>query len=126
MKKIIKQLMRFGIVGVLAFIIDYGLLYILTEKIGVYYLESSLISFGVSVIFNYIASVLWVFDVDKKKSKVKNFIIFIVLSVVGLGINQLLMWFGVDKIHIYYMIVKLFATGVVMIFNFITRKIFLE
>lgn len=126
MKKLIKQLFRFGIVGVIAFIIDYSLLYILTEKFGMYYLVSSLISFGVSVIFNYIASVLWVFDVDKKKSKAKNFIYFIGLSIVGLGINELLMWIGVDKIHMYYMFVKLFATVVVMIFNFVTRKIFLE
>lgn len=87
---------------------------------------SSLISFSVSVIFNYIASVLWVFDVDKEKSKVRNFIYFIGLSIVGLGINELIMWGGVDKLHIYYMLVKLFATAVVMVFNFITRKMFLE
>ena len=55
MKKIINQLFKFGIVGGIAFVIDYGLLYLLTEKIGIYYLVSSLISFSVSVIFNYIA-----------------------------------------------------------------------
>ena len=126
MKKLIRQLFRFGIVGVIAFVIDYGLLYILTEKCGIYYLVSSLISFGVSVIFNYIASVIWVFDVDKRKSKVKNFVFFIALSVVGLAINELIMWLGVDKMHIYYMLVKLFATAIVMIFNFINRKMFLE
>lgn len=126
MKKIINQLFKFGIVGGIAFVIDYGLLYLLTEKIGIYYLVSSLISFSVSVIFNYIASVLWVFDVDKEKSEVRNFIYFIGLSIVGLGINELIMWGGVDKLHIYYMLVKLFATAVVMVFNFITRKMFLE
>ena len=126
MKKIINQLFKFGIVGGIAFVIDYGLLYLLTEKIGIYYLVSSLISFSVSVIFNYIASVLWVFDVDKEKSKVRNFIYFIGLSIVGLGINELIMWGGVGKLHIYYMLVKLFATAVVMVFNFITRKMFLE
>ena len=126
MKKIINQLFKFGIVGGIAFVIDHGLLYLLTEKIGIYYLVSSLISFSVSVIFNYIASVLWVFDVDKEKSKVRNFIYFIGLSIVGLGINELIMWGGVDKLHIYYMLVKLFATAVVMVFNFITRKMFLE
>ena len=125
MKKIINQLFKFGIVGGIAFVIDYGLLYLLTEKIGIYYLVSSLISFSVSVIFNYIASVLWVFDVDKEKSKVRNFIYFIGLSIVGLGINELIMWGGVDKLHIYYMLVKLFATAVVMVFNFIKSKMFL-
>ena len=126
MKKLIRQLFRFGIVGVIAFVIDYGLLYILTEKCGIYYLVSSLISFGVSVIFNYIASVLWVFDVDQEKSKTKNFIIFIALSIVGLGINQIIMYYGVEVLNLYYMLIKLIATFIVMIFNFITRKMFLE
>lgn len=126
MKKLINQLIKFGIVGGIAFVIDYGLLYICTEWFGIYYFISAIISFSISVIFNYVASVLWVFDVDKNKSKTKNFIIFIVLSIVGLGINQIIMWYGVEILHMYYMIVKLVATVTVMIFNFITRKIFLE
>ena len=86
---------------------------------------SSVISFSVSVIFNYILSTKWVFD-TKKKQGIKEFIIFIVLSLIGLGINQIIMYLGINKINIYYMIVKLFATVIVMIYNFITRKIFLE
>lgn len=126
MKKLINQLIKFGIVGGIAFVIDYGLLYICTEWFGIYYFISAIISFSVSVIFNYVASILWVFDVDKNKSKTTNFIVFIALSIVGLGINQIIMWYGVEILHIYYMIVKLVATVIVMIFNFITRKIFLE
>lgn len=51
---------------------------------------------------------------------------FIVLSVIGLGINQLFMWLFVDMMHIYYMLSKIIATVIVMVYNFITRKIFLE
>lgn len=126
MKKLINQLIKFGLVGGIAFLIDYGLLFICTEWFGIYYFISSIISFSVSVIFNYIASVLWVFDVDQEKSKTKNFIIFIALSIVGLGINQIIMWYGVEVLNLYYMLIKLIATFIVMIFNFITRKMFLE
>lgn len=126
MKNLMKQIFRFGIVGGIAFLIDYGLLYVCTEYFGIYYLISSIISFSVSVIFNYIASIIWVFDVDQEKSKTRNFVLFILLSIVGLFINQLIMWLGVDRMNFYYMFVKLFATAVVMIFNFITRKMFLE
>ena len=52
--------------------------------------------------------------------------VFLVLSVIGLGINQLIMWIAVDKGHIFYMISKIGATAVVTVYNFITRKIFLE
>ncbi len=126
MRKLINQLFKFGLVGGIAFLIDYGLLFICTEWFGIYYFISSIISFSVSVIFNYVASVLWVFDVDQEKSKTKNFIIFIALSIVGLGINQIIMYYGVEVLNLYYMLIKLIATFIVMIFNFITRKMFLE
>lgn len=126
MKKLIKQLFRFGIVGGIAFLIDYSILFICTEYLGIYYLISSFISFTVSTVFNYIASVRWVFDVDQKKSQRRNFVLFIVFSVIGLGINQCIMWFGVEKIDLYYMLVKIGATAIVMVFNFVTRKMFLE
>lgn len=126
MKHLINQLVKFGLVGGIAFLIDYGLLYALTEWLGLYYLVSSVISFSVSVIFNYIASVIWVFDVKQENSKTRNFLLFILFSVIGLGINQLLLYIGVDWMHFYYMWVKIFATLVVMVWNFITRKKFLE
>jgi len=125
-KKLIKQLFRFGIVGGIAFLIDYSILFICTEYLGIYYLISSFISFTVSTVFNYIASVRWVFDVDQKKSQRRNFVLFIVFSVIGLGINQCIMWFGVEKLDLYYMLVKIGATAIVMVFNFVTRKMFLE
>ena len=126
MKKLIEQILKFGFVGILAFFIDYGLMIFCTEVLGIYYLWSSLISFTVSVIFNYIMSVKWVFNVDNGKTQTQNLVFFITFSVIGLGLNQLLMWLDVDKIGINYMIVKLFATGVVMVFNYITRKWYFE
>ena len=98
MKKLFQQIARFGVIGVLAFAIDYGFLYAFTEWLGIYYLISSVLSFSISVIFNYIASVLWVFDVKQETSKTRNFILFIVFSVIGLGINQLIMWLGVESL----------------------------
>lgn len=126
MKKLFQQIARFGVIGVLAFAIDYGFLYAFTEWLGIHYLISSVLSFSISVIFNYIASVLWVFDVKQETSKTRNFILFIVFSVIGLGINQLIMWLGVESLGLHYMLVKIFATAVVMVWNFVTRKKMLE
>ncbi len=126
MKKLIGQIMKFGIVGVLCFGIDYGLMIFLTEVGGIPYLVSSGISFSVSVMVNYILSLTFVFETDKNKNKIVEFLIFIMLSIIGLGINQILMWVCVDKLHVHYMISKIGVTGVVMLYNFITRKLILE
>lgn len=125
MKKLIAQTIKFGLVGFLCFFIDYGIMVFLTEVAGVHYLLSSGISFTVSVIVNYILSLTYVFETEQG-NRVKEFVIFVVLSVIGLGINQLLMWFCVDILGIFYMISKIGATAVVMVYNFVTRKVVLE
>ena len=125
-EKLLIQIYRFGIVGGLAFAIDYGILATCKEIFGLNVLISAAIAVTISVIFNYILSIIWVFDVSKEKDKKKNFIIFIVFSAIGLALTELIMWIGTDLLHIHYLIVKIIATAIVMIFNFITRKKFLE
>lgn len=125
MKKLINQLFKFGIVGFIAFLIDYSILYILTDLVGINYLISSTISFVVSLTFNYVASIKFVFDVRHKQTT-NDIILFVVLSVIGLGINEFIMYIGVDKLYINHKIVKIGATAIVMVYNFITRKIFIE
>ena len=126
MKKLIAQFMKFGIVGVIAFVIDYGVMIFLTEVFGVPYLISTTVSFVVSVIFNYFASMRFLFKRKDDMSRRREFIIFIVLSVCGLGINDLLMWLMVDSLYIDYRLSKIVVTVVVAVWNFVTRKIFLE
>lgn len=124
MKKLIKQLFKFGIVGGTAFLIDYSILFLLAKVVGLNELISAAISFVISLSFNYFASIKWVFEA--KKQTPKEVIIFVLLSVVGLGINELLIYIGSIKMNIDVMIVKLFATVIVMIYNFITRKLIIE
>lgn len=133
MKKLIEQFMKFSVVGVIAFVIDYGLLALLTELFGINYLVSATISFTASVVFNYVASMRYVFTHKEDMSRRREFIIFVVLSVIGLLINNGLMWAGVELLQWpdwlqdhAYLIVKIFATAVVMVWNFVTRKIFLD
>ena len=126
MKKLIAQIMKFGVVGVICFFIDYGLMIFLTEAMNISYLISSGISFTVSVIVNYILSLKYVFVAEEGNNKIVEFLIFVLLSTIGLGINQLLMWMCVERLNIFYMISKIAVTGIVMVYNFITRKLIPE
>lgn len=125
-KKLIAQFMKFGIVGVIAFLIDYGLMVALTEFFGVPYLISNTISFTVSVVFNYVASMRYVFERRDDMSRRREFIIFVVLSIIELILNDLFMWLFVSVWFIDYRIAKIIVTVLVAIWNFVTRKIFLE
>ena len=124
MNKLIKQILRFNIVGGIATVIDFVCLYIFKEFLNLNIILSNTLSFTISVIYNYIASIKWVFDVNKNSKF--QFIIFVILSVIGLLINNGILYLFTSYTEVYYLLSKVFATLVVMIYNFITRKIFLE
>lgn len=131
MKKLLEQIIKFGIVGIIAFVIDYAVLFVLVEFFHMDSIAAATISFTVSVIFNYLASMKYVFVGRKDQSRRQQFIIFVVLSVIGLGINDGIMWLLNQFLesmmpNYYYMFSKIVATAVVMVWNFISRKIFLE
>ena len=90
-EKLLIQIFKFGIVGGIAFVIDYVSLIVCKEVFHLNTLLAAAIAFTISVIYNYIASVKWVFDVNKEKNEKANFVIFIVLSIVGLIITEIIM-----------------------------------
>ena len=120
------QMFKFLIVGTLAFLIDYSLMMILTNYFYVYYLISSSISFSISLIFNYLCSMTFVFKRDENISRKNEIIIFICLSCIGLLINQISMFIFVDIFYVTISFSKILSTIIVMLWNFVTRKIFLE
>lgn len=121
----IAQLIKFAIVGVIAAITDVGTLVILKELLNIDVLIASAVSFTVSVVVNYILSMAFVFK-SKTENKLKEFVIFVILSIGGLGLNQLVLWVGVTYTSINYLIIKILAMVIVPVYNFVTRKIFLE
>lgn len=123
---IIKQILGFGFVGIVCFIIDYALMVVLTELFSVNYLLSCGISFFISTVVNYALSMKYVFSSKQNIAKSKEFTLFVVMSTIGLVITEILMKCFVDKLKIHYMVSKIAVTGIVMVYNFVTRKIFLD
>ena len=119
------QFFRYIFVGGASFVTDYVLLHIITET-GIYYLVSGIISFIAGLCVNYALSKLLVFS--KKTSgaeKAKEFSVFAIIAVLGLGLTELLMWIFTDKLGWYYMISKAIAAIIVLFWNFFMKKILL-
>ncbi len=126
LRELTVQFAKFGVVGVIAFFIDYGLFLLMDYVFGVNYLVASAISFTIATVFNFVASMRYVFAGKEGQTRAQQFVIFFVLSLVGLGLNQLILWACVDLLALLAWIGKLVATVLVMLFNFVTRKVFLE
>ena len=105
----------------MSFLLDYALLFALTDWAGIYYLYSSAISFSVSVVFNYWLCVIYVFKDVGKQTK-RQAMIFLVTSAMGLVLNQICMWFFVAIAGLHYMLAKIFATAIVTVWNYFTKR----
>lgn len=125
MKTNLKQIFCFLVVGTLSFIIDYSILFALTEFVGIFYLLAAAIAFLISVIFNFYLSMRFVFDAKNMNLK-EQFIIFITTSLLGLALNEVGLLVLVEDTGIDYKIAKLIMTVIVMVFNFTARKILFE
>ena len=133
------QLLKFGVVGVIAAVVDVGVLVFLKELLHTEVLLASGISFCVSVTVNYLLSMKYVFVRRDDISRKKEFVIYLILSVIGLVLNELILFTCIDLVYKNWralqavlpvraaeLLAKIGATGIVMVYNFVTRKIFME
>ncbi len=119
------QLFRYVWVGGFAFVIDYGSLYILKEYIGINYLLSAAVAFIFGLAVNYLLSTFWVFPDSRLNNKMAEFAVFASIGLVGLLLNEIIMFLCCEVLNIHYLISKLCSTGIVFFWNFFARKIIL-
>ena len=147
MSKLMEQIMKFGVVGVVCFLIDFVITMVISTLLrngagmetGTAALIGAFFGFTISVIINYLLSMKYVFTRKEDMDRRKEFVIFTILSLIGLGIHEVIIMLCIDVIYENWMWLnswlsptlataggKIFATGIVMVYNFITRKKFLE
>jgi putative flippase GtrA len=119
---VVQQFARYVVVGGMAFLVDFGLLYVLTEYAGIHYLVSAAVSFVCGLVVNYYLSRVWVFDRRTMENVAVEMLAFAAIGVVGLGLNEGIIWFVREKIHFHYMIAKAISAGIVLVWNFGARK----
>lgn len=119
------QLVRYVVAGGVAFTVDFVLLWLLTEHIGVHYLLSTVIAYSVGLGITYLLSVYWIFNERSTRNWVVELTIFALIGIIGLGLTSLSMWFLTDRLQIHYLLSKIVTTGVVFIWNFIAKKFIL-
>ena len=115
-----QQLWRYGIVGLSSAIVDFGILYLLTDKLNFYYLWSATISFTAAAALNYYLNKTWTFKVGGELAK--QMTVFLLIAGSGVMLNNLILYLLVEYAHWCYIYAKIIATAIVTIGNFIGNK----
>ncbi|EOR93333.1 glycosyl transferase, group 2 [Arcticibacter svalbardensis MN12-7] len=101
--------------------IDFGLTWLFKEKLGVNKYAANTIGFSVAVVNNFILNYIWTFQPEDKNIQI-FFLKFLLFAVIGLGINNLIIYFFNEKILVPFYFSKVLAIGIVFIWNFTTNN----
>lgn len=117
------QFFRYVFVGGFAAIVDWAVLYVLT-KLGMHYLISAIFAFVAGLAVNFLLSKRMVFNGQEARVRgVVEFGAYAVTGVVGLGITELLLYLFTDKVGLHFILSKMIATAVVLVWNYLSRKL---
>lgn len=117
------QLLRYTVVGGVAFLVDFGSLFLLTDGLHIHYLQSAAIAFLLGLTTNYLLSVNWVFGRRNVSRRSVEFGIFAAIGIAGLGLNELFIWLFTERVGFHYLVSKMCSTALVFLWNFFARKL---
>lgn len=124
-QNVLVQLFRYTFVGGIAFLVDFSALFLFTRYLGIHYLVSAGLGFCLGVATNYSLSISWVFSVHRFSSRNVEFGIFALIGIVGLALNEALIWFFTEIVLFHYLASKVAATFFVYLWNFFSRRFLL-
>ena len=118
------QLFRYGFVGGGAFCVDFAT-YCILERWGIHYLLAGIGAFIVGFAFNFTVSRILIFCADgNQKINRRELLSVLIISCIGLALTELLLFVGVYWINMDYRLSKIFASVLVLFWNYIARKKF--
>ena len=127
-QNVLGQFLRYFVTGGLAFVVDFGAFALALYYFEIHYLISNLIGLMAGNVVNYLLTVGWVFSTEKRKMEKHVFleiVVFVLISLFGMGFNELLMYVFVGLLAIQEMVSKVAAAIIVLLYNFIARKFIL-
>lgn len=116
----ILKFLKFAAVGFSGLLVDYGFTYLFKEIFKVQKYVSNSIGFTIAASGNYVLNRIWTFESDNPDIAVE-YTEFLVISLIGLGLNNLILWLIVSKFKINFYLAKFFAIGVVTLWNFLAN-----
>ncbi len=114
---LILKLIKFIVVGFSGMLIDFGVTWLLKEKAKINQYVANSIGFMLAASSNYIWNRIWTFS-SQSEQITREYFSFIIISVIGLGINNFVIYLLTTKIKMNFYLAKLIAIVVVTVWNF--------
>lgn len=114
---------KYCIVGFSGMVVDFGITWLLKEKLLVNKYLANTCGFIAAVTSNYILNRIWTFESENGKIATE-YVSFLIISVVGLGLNNLILMLFTDKLKVNFYLSKLIATLIVTFWNFVMNLLF--
>lgn len=121
-RKLVAQFLSYAAVGGTAFVVDFGMLYLLTEHFGIHYIVSATAGFLAGLIVNYVLCIWLIFEFRAIGKTSYEFGLFTAIGVAGLLLNNTLIWSLTELASFHYLTSKLIVAIVVLLFNFTLRR----
>lgn len=122
-EELIKKFVKFGVVGASGVLVDFGFTFLCKELIKIPKYVSNAIGFTIAASTNYFFNRIWTFHSHNPEIGIE-YVRFLSVSLIGLGINTLILWILVSKFKKNFYVSKLFAIAVVTVWNFFINLIF--
>jgi putative flippase GtrA len=115
------QFFKFFFIGGAAAASDLAILYVLTEFFHLHYLLSAVVGFVVVTSAAFFAHKEITFRCARK-DRMRQYSLFFLVNLAGLGLYSALLWIGVERLGLYYMAVAVVAKFLVFVWNFLANK----
>ena len=114
---IVYKLIKFMLVGIGGTAIDFGITYFLKEKVKINKYIANSIGYMSAATSNYIFTRIWAFD-NTNPDILKQYLIFVTISLIGLGLINLFIWIFHEKFRINFYVAKVLALMIVLVWTF--------
>ncbi|HNZ84916.1 MAG: GtrA family protein [Paludibacteraceae bacterium] len=117
------QFIKFCVVGASGLLVDFGITYLCKEKIKLNKYIANSLGFIAAASSNYLLNRMWTFE-NTDPNISTQYLLFIIISLIGLGINNGVIYLVLRKRDYNFYIVKVFAIAVVTLWNFFMNFFF--
>jgi putative flippase GtrA len=117
------KFLRFGVVGASGVVVDFGFTILFKEKLKIQKYIANAIGFTIAASSNYYLNRIWTFQSTNPEIAIE-YTEFLLISMIGLGLNTLMLYILVGKYNKNFYLSKVFAIGVVTIWNFFANALY--